>query len=133
MNSPFSPAFLKKLQNEQIPNPKEKIYCTHILSSDLTINLLFNLVFCIKCISSEFNYLCLCDVCKKQINKIKKRSTGRYQSLHFLTISYVSLLYNFVEGIRSKKKPCRFGARMMLNLTWLFAKLNRDKMFPPSA
>ena len=44
VNSPFSPAFLKKLQNEQIPNPKEKIYCTHILSSDLTINLLFNLV-----------------------------------------------------------------------------------------
>ena len=44
MNSLFSPAFLKKFQNEQIPNTKEKIYCTHILSSDLTINFLFNLV-----------------------------------------------------------------------------------------
>ena len=65
--------------------------------------------------------------------KFKKRSAGPYQFLHFLTISFVSLLNKFVDGIRSKKKPCRFGARMMLILTWRFAKPNGNKMFSPSA
>ena len=42
-------------------------------------------------------------VCKKKKNEIKKRRAGPYQFLHFLTISYDSLLNNFVDGIRSKK------------------------------
>ena len=75
--------------------------------------------FCIKCISSTVYfsiYVYEMHVCKKQINKIKKRSTDPYQFLHFLTIFFVSLLNNFVEGIRSKKKTCRFGTRMMWSL-----------------
>ena len=60
--------------------------------------------------------------------KFKKRSAGPYQFLYFLTISFVSLLNKFVDGIRSKKKPCRFGARMILILTWRFAKPNGNKM-----
>ena len=52
----------------------------------------------------SIRYVYVMHVCKKQINEIKKRSTGPYQFLHFLTIADVSLLNNFVDGIRSEKK-----------------------------
>ena len=41
--------------------------------------------------------------------KFKKRSTDPYQFLHFLTISFVSLLNDFVDGIRSKKNRVDLG------------------------
>ena len=41
--------------------------------------------------------------------KFKKRSTDPYQFLHVLTISFVSLLNDFVDGIRSKKNRVDLG------------------------
>ena len=41
--------------------------------------------------------------------KFKNRSTDPYQFLHFLAISFVSLLNNFVDGIRSKKNRLDLG------------------------
>ena len=41
--------------------------------------------------------------------KFKKRSAGPYQFLHFLTISFVSLLNKFVDGIRSKRNRVDLG------------------------
>ena len=54
-------------------------------------------------------YVYVMRVCKKQINEFKNRSTDPYQFLHFLTISFVSLLNNFVDGIRSKKNRLDLG------------------------
>ena len=53
---------------------KKNILLRNILFSNLTINLLINFVsFFIKSISSVFKNLCLCYVCKKQINTITKK------------------------------------------------------------
>ena len=81
------------------------MYCKHILSSDRTIHLLISFVSFVLSVFRPYLslYVCVMHVCKKKINEVKKRRAGPYQFLHFLTISYDSLLNNFVDGIRSKK------------------------------
>ena len=62
------------IQYEQIVKDKKNKLLRNILFSNLTINLLINFVsFFIKSISSVFKNLCLCYVCKKQINTITKK------------------------------------------------------------
>ena len=81
------------------------MYCKHILSNDRTIHLLISFVSFVLSVFRPYLslYVCVMHVCKKKINEVKKRRAGPYQFLHFLTISYDSLLNNFVDGIRSRK------------------------------
>ena len=75
VNSPFfCPCFLKEIQYEQIPKDKKIFLLRDILSSNFTVNLLINFVsFVLSVFLLYFmKYLCLCKVCKEQINAIKK-------------------------------------------------------------
>ena len=85
------------------------MYCTHIPSSDRTIHLLISFVSFVLSVFLLYLsiYVYVTHVCKKKINENKKRRAGPYQFLHFLIISYDSLLNNFVDGIRSKKKTLK--------------------------
>ena len=67
-------------------------------------------------------------VCKKQINEILKKGVLIHISFFIFSPSLSSACLMTSLMVYVVKKPCRFGARMMLILTWRFAKLNRQNV-----
>ena len=81
------------IQYEQIAKDKKYIL-RNILFSNLTINLLINFVsFFIKSISSVFKNLCLCYVCKKQINTITKKMQKCNNNNNNNLITYIAQVF----------------------------------------